>query len=76
MDDIENIRKHFDVFQGESGNLVLKPKKPRIDFQDILMPSTSTGKGSSSGSSMIVIEEEDASMNVANSNSMETSGQV
>ena len=72
MDDIENIRKKFDVFKGESGNLLLKPKKrPRNDFDDFSMDSTSTCESSS-----IIVDEAVTSVTVPNSDSMETSGQV
>ena len=87
MDDIENIRKNYDVFRGESGDFMLKPKKPRNDFQDISTASTSAGGSSSYASSMIVDENElitvpitaqnsNSIITVQTSNSMETSGQV
>ena len=78
MDDMENIRKNFDVFRGESGNVLLKPKKPRTDFQDISMASTSAVESSSFGSSMIVDANDLITVPISgqNSDSMETSGQV
>ena len=82
MDTLGNL-KDFDVYKDVvSGNLLLRPKKkPRTDFENSPLPSTSTYQTGTSNSSIIVGENEtsmtdEMETSAANSHEMETSAQV
>ena len=81
MDTLGNV-EDFDVFKDVSGNIVLRPKKkPRTDFENSPLPSTSTYQTDTSNSSITVGENEtsmtdEMETSAANSHEMETSAQV